>query len=286
MSSKPNPRYYDETLYPEVRQSFRMDEILFEQGTGLQHLIIFKNSLMGKVMALDGVIQTTTGDEFVYHEMLSHVPILAHGAAKKVLIVGGGDGGILRCVLAHKSVEQATMVEIDRSVVDMSEKFLPEISNGAFQDPRTNLVIADGCAFIKETTASYDVIIIDSTDPTGPGAVLFTAEFYADCKARLNKGGIMVTQNGVPFFQPDELRNTAQRLGKLFQDASFFVAPVPSYYGGFMSFGWATDNPALRRQTAAEIAPRFAAAQISTRYYNPDIHAGCFALPQYIAALF
>ena len=281
-SDWPHSDWYDETLYPDVAQRFRMGRVLYRDKTDLQDLVIFENRALGRVMALDGVVQTTEGDEFVYHEMLTHVPILAHGHARRVLIVGGGDGGMLRRCLEHTTVERVTMVEIDRSLVDLSIAHLPSISAGAFDDPRTNLVIADGCAFVKDTDETFDVIIVDSTDPHGPGAVLFTEEFYGDCKARLTPGGVLVTQNGVPFFQPGELKDSHRRLGTLFRDASFFVAPVPSYYGGFMAFGWATDDEALRRQTADAIRPRFAAAGLKTRYYTPDIHAASFALPAFM----
>lgn len=280
----PASEWYDETLYPDVAQRLRMGRVLYRDRTGLQDLVIFENPVLGRVMALDGVIQTTEGDEFVYHEMLTHVPILAHGRVRRVLIVGGGDGGMLRRCLEHKAVERVTMVEIDRTVVDLSVEHLPSIGAGAFDDPRTNLVIADGCRFVKETEERFDVVIVDSTDPHGLGAVLFTEEFYADCKARLTPGGILVTQNGVPFFQPEELKDSHRRLRRLFADAGFFVAPVPSYYGGFMAFGWATDDTGLRRLTADALRPRFEAAGLSTRYYTPEIHAASFALPAYMQA--
>lgn len=274
--------WYTETLYPDVAQSLRMGRVLFRDQTGLQDLVIFENPALGRVMALDGVIQTTEGDEFVYHEMLAHVPILAHGRARRVLIVGGGDGGLLRRALEHRTVETVTMVEIDRTVVDLSIRYLPSISAGAFDDPRAELVIADGCRFVKETDRSFDVIVVDSTDPHGPGAVLFTEDFYRDCKARLAPGGVLCTQNGVPFHQPQELRASRDRLGRSFADVSFFVAPVPTYYGGFMAFGWATDDPTLRSQTADRIRPRFAAAGLKTRYYTPEIHAASFSMPAFM----
>ncbi|MBI1205792.1 MAG: polyamine aminopropyltransferase [Azospirillum sp.] len=277
--------WFTETLYPDVGQRFRIDRILFREQTGLQDLVIFESARAGRVLALDGVVQTTEGDEFIYHEMLTHVPIFAHGAAKRVLIIGGGDGGMLRRCLMHRAIEQVTMVEIDRGVVDLCTAYLPAISAGAFDNPRTHLVIDDGAAFVKQADPLYDVVIVDSTDPQGPGAVLFTAEFYADCKRCLAPGGIVVTQNGVPFFQPDELRTSYDRLTPLFADVGFFTAAVPTYYGGPMAFGWATDDRALRRLTAAELQPRFAAAGIETRYYTPEVHAAAFALPRYIGRL-
>lgn len=274
--------WFQETLHAGVGQRFAMTRILFRDKTDLQDLVIFENPVLGRMLALDGVIQTAEGDEFIYHEMLTHVPILAHGAASRVLIIGGGDGGMLRRCLQHRSIQRVTMVEIDRGVVDLCTRYLPSISAGAFDDPRTDLVIDDGCAFVARCPDRYDVIIVDSTDPQGPGAVLFTQAFYADCRKCLTDGGILVTQNGVPFLQPEELRHSHDRLGAVFADRGFYLGAVPSYYGGSMAFGWACDNPALRRLTAAEIGPRFHDSGIETRYYTPDVHAAAFALPKFI----
>lgn len=274
---------YEETLYDAWGQAFDVDEIFFEHKTDHQHLVIFQNALFGRVMALDGVIQTTEADEFVYHEMLTHVPILAHGAAKSVLIIGGGDGGILREVSRHASVEKITMVEIDAAVVEMSKQYLPNHSNGAFDDPRLNLVIADGADFVANAEAAqFDVIISDSTDPIGPGEVLFTQDFYAQAKRLLRPGGVMVTQNGVAFMQLDEVRTTARRMSRLYKDATFYSAAVPTYVGGVMTFAWSTDNVDLKCVDLDTLQSRFAAAQIETRYYNPAVHAASFALPEYI----
>ncbi len=274
--------WFNETLYPKHGQRLAMDEVLFRTNTGVQELIIFRNSTLGKVLTLDGVVQTTTADEFVYHEMLTHVPLFAHGAPKNVLIIGGGDGGIAREVLKHKTVQRCVMVEIDQGVVDLSLAHLPEISAGAFSDPRLELVIADGCQFVKNTQERFDVIIIDSTDPIGPGEVLFTQEFYGDCQKLLNAGGVMVAQNGVPFFQPEELADTHARRRALFADPWYFVAAVPTYYGGFMTLAWASDTPALRQVPLPELQARFNAANFATRYYTPEIHQACFALPAFV----
>ena len=273
--------HFDETLYDAVSQRFRIDKLYFEEKTGHQHLMIFHNAMLGRVMTLDGVVQTTEADEFIYHEMMAHVPIIAHGAVSRVLIVGGGDGGMLREVVRHP-VESVTQVEIDGAVVEMAKTYLPKHSAGAYDDPRLNLVIADGFAFVREDREHYDVIIVDSTDPIGPGEVLFSEDFYALAKARLTPGGIIVTQNGVPFFQPDELATTHRRLGRHFADTTFYCAPIPTYYGGFMSFGWGTDDASLRALSRDTAAERIAAAGLETRYYNADIHGAAFALPQYV----
>ena len=277
--------WFDETLYKNVAQRFVVSNIVFRERTEHQDLVIFENPVMGRMLALDGVIQTAEGDEFIYHEMLTHVPILAHGAARRVLIVGGGDGGMAREALKHRALARVTMVEIDRGVVDLCATYIPSIGAEAFKNPRLDLVIADGAAFVKQAADRFDVIIIDSTDPQGPGAVLFTRAFYADCKRCLAPGGILVTQNGVPFFQPDELKNTAERLKGLFADTAFYVAAVPTYYGGFMAFGWGSDSAAPRRVAADEVARRFAAARIETRCYTPELHVGCFALPRFMRDL-
>ncbi|OBY90391.1 spermidine synthase [Pseudomonas sp. AU11447] len=273
---------YQETLYDGYGQRFSVDRMLHEVRTEHQHLVIFENARMGRVMALDGVIQTTEADEFIYHEMLTHVPILAHGNAKRVLIIGGGDGGMLREVSKHASVEHITMVEIDGTVVDMCKEFLPNHSQGAFDDARLNLVIDDGMRFVATTTEKFDVIISDSTDPIGPGEVLFSENFYQACHRCLNDGGVLVTQNGTPFMQLDTVRNTAGRMNGLFADWHFYQAAVPTYIGGSMTFAWGSTNPALRHVDTATLAQRFAASGIQTRYYNPAIHQGAFALPQYV----
>lgn len=273
---------YLETLYEGYGQRFRMDKLLHEVRTEHQHLVIFENPRMGRVMALDGVIQTTEADEFIYHEMLTHVPILAHGSAKRVLIIGGGDGGMLREVTKHASVEHITMVEIDGTVVDMCKQFLPNHSNGAYDDPRLNLVIDDGMRFVATTSEKFDVIISDSTDPIGPGEVLFSENFYQACHRCLNEGGILVTQNGTPFMQIEEVKTTAGRLRSLFADWHFYQAAVPTYIGGSMTFAWGSTNTAYRKLSRETLQQRFADSGIVTRYYNPEIHIGAFALPQYV----
>ena len=158
-----------ENLHPDYAQSLRVGEMLYDSETDHQRLKVFENGTFGRVLTLDDVVQTTEGDNFIYHEMMTHVPILAHGAARRVLIIGGGDGGMAREVLRHDSVAHVTMVEIDAGVVDFSKQYLPMLSAGAFDDPRLELVIADGAGFIRQTAGGYDVIIVDSTDPIGPG---------------------------------------------------------------------------------------------------------------------
>jgi len=281
--------WFEETLHSETvdvgyAQRLRMTEVIHREKTAFQDLIIFDSPAFGKVLALDGIVQTTDGDEFIYHEMIAHVPMLAHGGAKRVLIVGGGDGGVLREVLRHPA-DRVVMVEIDGGVVDACKTHMPNISAGAFDDPRAEILIADGIKFVAETAEAFDVIIVDSSDPVGPNEVLFTDAFYADCKRIMSPGAILITQSGVPYLQGSEVTDGYNRLTPHFADVNFFVIAVPTYTGGFMTLGWASDDHRLREQPEIDIAERFAASGLRTRYYTPEVHRAAFALPPYISRL-
>lgn len=280
-------RWLEETLHERSGyvSRYAAGRVLHESDTGQQHLVLFENPRFGKMLMLDGAVQVTEADEFVYHEMMAHVPLFAHGRAAQVLIVGGGDGGLAREVLKHDGVERLTEVEIDRGVVDFSLEYLPGLSAGAYDDPRLDLVIDDGAALVKRQSGAYDVILVDSTDPVGPGAVLFTPEFYADCKRALKPGGVLVTQNGVPFMQPAELAGTMAAFAPLFADRSCYLASTPTYVGGPMAYGWGTDNRSLRALGVEEIMTRHADAGFRTRYYTPAVHIGAFALPRYVGEI-
>lgn len=281
-------RWIAETLFDELgmRTSYEVDRVLYETRTGHQHLVLFEHKFFGKMLMLDGATQITSRDEYVYQEMMSHVPLFAHGKAKDVLIVGGGDCGIAEEVLKHKTVKRLTQVEIDASVVEFSKEHFPEFTGPVFADKRFESVIDDGMKFVAETKRRFDVIIVDSTDPQGPGAVLFTAAFYAACKRCLNKGGVLVTQNGVPFFQSDELAGSIGHFRALFADATCYTAAVPTYVGGHMAMGFATDDKRLRKASARTIEERYRkAGRFATRYWTPELHIGAFALPRFIADL-
>ncbi len=286
MDRKVEGRWVEETLHRGFRVRLTADRVLFDSETEHQRLIIFENVDFGRVMMLDQIVQLTTKDEFIYHEMMSHVPLFAHGKAKKVLIVGGGDGGVLRECLRHPDVEHVTLCEIDRGVIDLCRQYFPEISAGAYDDPRSRIVIADGTKFVAETDERFDVIVVDSTDPVGPGAVLFTRDFYAGCRRCLKPGGLLVTQNGLPFLQASELKQSVSFFRELFADAYAYLATTPTYFGGPMSYGWATDNPRLRRHKKRKIAERYEkAGAFPTRYWRPSVHVAAFALPTYVRDL-
>ncbi len=262
--------------------------MLAQVTSPFQDIVVFDTTTHGRVLALDGAIQITEADEFVYQEMLAHVPLLAHGAAQRVLIIGAGDGGVLRRVLQHRTTRQAVMVEIDREVICLAKQFLPSIGGDAWTDPRTEVITGDGIAYVAAATAgSFDVIIVDSTDPVGVGEALFTDAFYADCARILMPGGLVVNQCGVPFMQPNELSESSRRHARAFPHVAAYVAAVPTYVGGFMTLGIAATLPGVGKIPVETIRARAEKAGILgvTRYWTPELHAAAFQLPPYIANL-
>ncbi len=282
----PRQRWIAETLFDELgfRMSYRVDKVLYELQTEHQHLVLFEQSYFGKMLMLDGATQISKRDEFIYQEMMSHVPLFAHGDAREVLIVGGGDCGIAEEVLKHRTVERLAQVEIDPKVIQFAKEHFPEFTAPVFADKRFESVIGDGAKYVAKTDRRFDVIIVDSTDPQGPGKVLFGSKFYAGCKRCLKKGGVLVTQNGVPFFQQDELTSSMTKLRQLFADASCYVAAIPVYIGGHMAMGIATDDKSLRKLPPKTIAARYRkAGSFGTKYWTPEVQAAAFALPRFIA---
>lgn len=271
---------YQETLYPEWKQTFTVDEMIYQEKSDFWEISIFDNQRYGRVVAMDGIIQLTEKDEFIYHEMMSHVALLTHPDPKAVLIVGGGDGGLLREVLRHKNLEKIVQVEIDPAMIELSKKYLPNVNQGAFDNPRAQIVIQDAAEYVKDTQDRFDVVICDTNDPEGPAAVLFSEEFYGNCKRVLNNGGILINQNGVPFMQKSEMTTTYNNRSPHFKHVKFFIAPVPTYVGGFMAFGWASDKN--YRVSTKTIAERLANIDGSMKYYTPEIHKAAFALPQFM----
>jgi spermidine synthase len=278
-------RWIPETLFDDLgfRMTFEVERVIHEMQTEHQHLVLFEHPFFGKMLMLDGATQVTAKDEFVYHEMMTHVPILAHGRAEEVLIVGGGDCGIAEEVLKHKSVRRLTQVEIDASVVEFAREHFPEFTKPVLGNPRFDLVIDDGMKYVARTDRRFDVIIVDSTDPIGPGKVLFSQKFYTACRRCMTKGAVLVAQRGVPIFQSGELTAGTLKFRKLFADGYCYVAAIPTYVGGHMAMGWATDNIKLRHASVKTIAKRYdKAGRFPTRYWTPEVHVAAFALPRFI----
>lgn len=275
--------WFKETLHDGFSANYAIKKILYHNQTQHQNLIIFENPVFGRVMALDGVVQTTERDEFIYHEMFAHVPLFTHPNPKNVLIVGGGDGGLLREVVKHQGIEKITMVEIDDAVVELSKEFLPGHSQGSFNDPRLDLVINDGLEYMKTCELKFDVILSDSTDPIGPGAALFEEQFYKLCAQCLTESGIIVTQNGVSFLQTEELVVTKARMQPYFARASFYQADVPTYVAGNMNFAWGQMSE-FKDINEQLIANKLNASKIVTRYFTPELYFSAFNLPKYLLA--
>jgi spermidine synthase len=278
-------RWVEETFHPHWRVRLRVDRILHEEKTAHQHLVIFTNETWGTVLMLDGVCQLTTSDEFIYHEMMAHVPLMALERPRRVLVVGGGDGGVLREVLKHPSVDKATLCEIDRSVIDLSLRYYPEIAAGALGDRRAEVVIADGLKYVAEAKERFDAIIVDSSEPIGPSAVLHTREFFADCKRALKEGGVLVTQNGLPFLFPNHLGATTEIFASLFRLAAPYLCTQPCYFGGPFALNLASDDTELLGTSERVLAGRQSRRGIETRYWTAAVHRAAFALPAYVESV-
>ena len=277
-------RQFIENLHGEdAFQGFTIEEILYSAKNQYQEIDIFHSTRFGRVLVLDGIVQTTEVDEYMYHEMLVHVPMLACTRPRDVLIIGGGDGGSLREVLKH-DVRRVDMIEIDEAVVSACIEHLPTLNlNGAvFADARVNLIIDDAFKFIRKEQRRYDVIISDSTDPIGAGAILFSPEFYELCRGVLSPRGVLALQDGVVFLQPEEPRETMRALRQLGLLAKCYLVAVPTYYGGSMALGFATRDNSAFDPSIDKITERFEQANFSTRHYTPAHHIASFTLPRWI----
>ncbi len=278
-------RWITETLYPGWGQRFRVIRELARVRSAFQEIVIFESVSHGRVLLLDGVVQITEADEFAYQEMIVHVPLIQHGDPRRVLIIGAGDGGVLRRVLQHAGVHRAVMVEIDDDVVRLVREHMPSIGSNSWNDTRAEVIIGDGIHYVAHAPDdSFDIVLVDSTDPTGPGESLFTETFYRDCARVLTADGIVVNQCGVPFMQHNELENTTQLRARAFTWTSAYVVAVPTYIGGLMTLGIASKSPlSMIRLDDIEHRARQSGIFGRTQYWSPEMHNACFTLPPYIA---
>lgn len=251
-------------------------QTLHHEITPFQELAIIDTETFGRMMLLDGVIQTNIKDEFVYHEMISLVALNTHPNPENVLVIGGGDGGTIREIIKHPKVKKATLVEIDGAVVEASKKYLPEIAAG-LSSPKVEVKIEDGIKHINETTNHYDVIIVDSTDPVGPAVGLFAKDFYQGIANALKEDGIFVAQTESPFFNEDLIKRTGADIADIFAVKKLYLAYIPTYPGGMWSF---TMGSKKYDPTAVDES-QF--PQIETRYYSPKVHKAAFVLPKFVA---
>lgn len=278
---------FSEGLHQGFAQTMQVvGEMLVDEQSAFQHIQVFDTPMNGRVMALDGIVQISDRDEASYSEMLTHVPMVELGDVRRVFIVGGGDGAVAEEALKHPGV-QVEMCEIDGQVVEVCKQHLPQVNKGAFEDPRFTLHLQDAFEFLKkpENKGRFDVIIADRPDPVGPAAVLFETTFYELIRDALTDRGVVVFQNGAPFFQPQELTDTMRQLRSVFPHSGCYVTVTPSYIGGFMALTWGSKGTQLNSLSGEELERRWAALALPTDYYNADIHRGAFALPQWIRRL-
>ncbi|MBC8061671.1 MAG: polyamine aminopropyltransferase [Clostridiaceae bacterium] len=259
----------------DVAMTYKVKETLVRKKTEFQDLAIIDTEAFGRMLILDGIVQTTVKDEFVYHEMISHIPLFTHLNPKKVLVVGGGDGGVIREVLKHNSVEKAVLCEIDGAVIEECKKYLPEISCG-LEDPRCELFIGDGIKYVKEHKNEFDVIIVDSTDPFSIAEGLFGGNFYKDISEALTEDGIFVAQTETPFFLPETVKKVFNDAKNIFPITKLFMAAIPTYPGGYWSF---TIGSKKYDPEAVNIS---SIPNLDTKYYTPELHKACFVLPRYV----
>jgi spermidine synthase len=259
---------------------YRIDRLLHDSQSAYQRVRVIDNQDFGRMLILDEAVQTTERDEFIYHEMMAHVPLLAHPSPTRALIIGGGDGGLLREMLRHP-LERATMVELDRAVVDVTKAFIPSIPGRAFDDPRAHLLIQDGIAFVRDAKESFDVATVDSTDPKGPSLGLFASEFYGSMAKLLGPRGVLAVQSGSPIYQRDVIAMVRTNMAPHFKWVRTYYGTVPTYPGVL----WTWTIGAQHRDPAAvgvdETLRRM--ASIPTKFYIPSSHAGYFKLPPYLA---
>lgn len=263
----------------------QVTEVLLQKRTKFQEMIVFKSAAWGNVLVLDGIVQITERDECSYQEMMAHLPMFSHRDPRHVLIIGGGDGGILREVCKHKVVEKATMVEIDGDVVETSRKFLPTVSC-SLDHPKANLIIGDGVDFAqKASDSSYDVIIVDSSDPVGPNEKLFTKEFYQNAFRILKPGGVMCSQGETLWMEEELIIDMIQNYGKPFASAEYATIHVPTYptgqLGAFVARKTGYENGSTK--TTCRTPVRAVPEGMQLKYYSEDMHYAAFALPVFLA---
>ena len=274
---------FTEMLHAGVQAHYPVRKRLLARKTPFQKMELYDTVGFGRMLVLDKIVETTEADEFIYHEMMVHVPLYTHPDPKSVLIIGGGDGGVLREVLRHP-VERAVMVEIDGAVVKAAKKYLRKICGDAFKDPRAELIIGDGAAYVRDTDERFDVVIVDSTDPLGPSTPLFGKAFYRNAARILRRDGLLVRQTGSAFLQGPELTAAVKHARTVFPCVKVFVSSVPTYVGGCFTHPLMGKADFSKRITAQAVRRRFARHPLEMKYYNPDVHAAAFALPEYVRA--
>lgn len=272
--------WYSEYHTDSVKFSIKVNCELHHERSDYQEIAVFDSPEFGRFLTLDGVMMLTEKDEFIYHEMMTHIPMAVNPDIKRVLVIGAGDGGVLRELGKYETIEHIDLVEIDERVIEVCKTYLPQTACG-FDNQKATIHIGDGLKFIRHVQTQYDLILVDSTDPTGPGEVLFTKEFYGNCFKALSDQGIMVNQHESPFYPQDALamQRAHKRIALSFPICKVYQAHIPTYPSGHWLFGFASKqlHPLAHLQ-----AERWNALGIATRYYTTNLHKGAFYIPRYV----
>lgn len=280
-----NELWFREELYPDVVQAVKVSKILIQKttkdqkGKPLQKLLILDTPRFGKMLVLDEIIQTTEVDEKYYHEPLVHSVLFSHPKPKHILIIGGGDGGVLREVVKHP-VAYIDLIEIDREVINLTKKYMPDFAGKSWDDPRLKIQIEDGALFVKRTKKKYDIIILDTPDPVGPAKSLFQTTFYLDCKKILSPQGIIIRQTGSSILQPEEMPTNFRQMEELFPAVQVFLTAVPTYIGGYFTFVAGSLKKGIFSKTPPGLRARFQKLKLKTDWYTPSMHKASLVLPR------
>ncbi|XP_041377619.1 spermidine synthase-like [Gigantopelta aegis] len=267
-------------LWPGQCMSLEVEEVLHKEKSKFQDVLVFKSKTYGNVLVLDGVIQATDRDEFSYQEMLAHLPMCCHANPKKVLVIGGGDGGVVREVLKHSSVESVDQCEIDEMVIEVSKKYLPQMAC-CFEDPRLNLHIKDGFEFMGQHKGEYDVIITDSSDPIGPASALFEKSYYELMKKALKPGGVVCSQGECIWLHLDLIKDMHDFCKTLYPSVDYAYTAIPTYPSGQIGFILCSLNPDIDFREPVRILTEADVLKMKLKYYNQHIHAASFILPEF-----
>lgn len=274
--------YYHEITPSGFGIAIKAGKLLYSKQSEFQKVEVFETeSTLGRVLTLDDLMMTTEGDEFHYHEMIAHVPMMHHPNPKTVLVIGGGDGGTIREVLKHDTVEKAVLCEIDGLVIEACKEHLPTIAC-ELDNPKCEILVKDAIEYIKDKENMFDIVLIDSTDPMGPGEGLFTEEFYTNVKRSLKKGGIVAAQSESPFVNKEEIKKMYNLLKKVFPICSTFTSNIPTYPGGYWAWAFCSEEVEPLSFYAEERAKKIAK---TCKIYNKEYHYARFALPNYLKEL-
>jgi len=273
--------WYSELHKKSAGLTVKIKKILYSGQSDFQQVDVFETDVFGRVLVLYGSIMITEKDEFIYHEMISHVPLSVHPSPKRVLVIGGGDGGTVREIVKHPKVEKVTLVEIDKMVVDICKEYFPDVSR-EFSNPKVEVLYDDGARFVAETGNEYDIIIVDSSDPIGPAEVLFQKPFHQNIHDRLAHDGILISQTESPFYNQDTIRKVFKNLKTIFPVAELYTAYIPTYPSGLWSFAFCSKKYSPLKDLDRRY---FSDLKLETKYYNPDLHEAAFKLPNFVRQL-